>query len=180
MGKKKKKKVKVVYKDAPKKTARESFSEQVRKQQQQAKLDPEAQREATSRLVTLFKKLAEKPEPILDMFGRLEIPYVRRSFAFDDQTEESVYILIKVDDLHAGEIRHQEAGSIVNRLYGKKVDEQMPPNTHNPQTGEPLFVEPEVPAPEPAPEPLAVWEKELVKGPIEITEQEDYLKGIQG
>ena len=211
MGKKKKKnKTKVIYKDAPKRTARESFLKQT------PELTPEQKKEATSRLVTLFKKLGEKPEPILDMFERLEIPYLRRNFAFDDQSEECTYILIKVDDLHAGEIRNQAAGSIVNRLYGDKVAQQtpsetteydpkfvepeefkeplknwqeMPPNTHNPETGEklpePEVIEPEVIEPE-VTEP-ADWEKEFLQKGHQPTlstpdpeEAEEYLRRIQG
>lgn len=177
---KKKKKVKVVYKDAPKKAATQSFSEQIRN----PKLDPEQQKEATSRLVTLFKKLGEKPEPILDMFYRLEIPWARAELTIDGVVDN--YIIIKAVELEAGEARHQHAGSIVNRLYGDKVAKQMPempPNTHNPVTGE------ELPKPEPAPafttmedEPLAKWEKELLSNEQANAEQadEEYLRGIQG
>lgn len=187
---KKKKKVKVVYKDAPKKAATQSFSEQIRNQ----KLDPEQQKEATSRLVTLFKKLGEKPEPILDMFYRLEIPWARAELTIDGVVDN--YIIIKAVELEAGEARHQHAGSIVNRLYGDKVN--LPPEPEY----DPKFVEPqeykealanwqEVPAPEPAPafatmeeEPLAEWEKELMKNEQTKAEQvedsDEYLRGIQG
>ena len=181
---KKKKKVKVFYKDSQKKFVSQSISEQIRN----PKLDPAAQKEATSRLVTLFKKLGEKPEPILDMLYRLEIPWRREPLVEDGED----YIIIKAADLDAGEARHQGAGSIVNRLYGDKVAQQMPEmpeNTHNPVTGE------ELPKPEPAPafttmeeEPLAKWERDLMynevnqpaPGTPDPADEDEYLRGIQG
>lgn len=74
---------------------------------------------ATKRLTSLFKKISERPESILDMFYRLEIPWYRRQFdhLIDSDPEGTEYIIIRVKDLEVGEERNQSQGSIASRVY---------------------------------------------------------------
>jgi len=79
-------------------------------------LTEEERKAATQRIVNLFKAVSATPEPILDMLYRLEIPW-RRSVLKDEHGESVEYILIKADDLAAGEERNQSKGSLANRIY---------------------------------------------------------------
>lgn len=74
-------------------------------------LNDEQKRQAVQRLVGLFRSVSQKPEPILDMLFRLEIPWYRRELDGEE------CIVIKAADLERGEERHQEQGSIADRIY---------------------------------------------------------------
>lgn len=79
-------------------------------------LTEEERKAATQRLVNLFKVVSSTPEPILDMLFRLEIPW-RRTILKDEHGNDSEYIIIKTDDLAAGDERNQAKGSLANRIY---------------------------------------------------------------
>lgn len=135
-------------------------------------LTEEQKKIATQRLVSLFKNISAKPEPILDMLFRLEIPW-RRTVLKDTDGSDVEYIIIKATDLEEGEIRHQNGGSLVNRLYGNKNDNTVsdPVSVDNNNDGSngdsAVFTEPATN--EPAPQANS-----------EEDEYEETLRGIQG
>lgn len=140
---KKKVKTKIVYRDAPNPKLPKTFQDL---KENSAPVDEETRKEATERLVKLFKAVSVPPEPILDILYRLEIPWRRTDLVIDNIDDS--YIIIKVAELEAGEARHQIAGSIVNRLYGDRLAERMT------ESSEPLIEadEPEYYETEPIPE----------------------------
>ena len=76
---KKKKKVKVVYRDVyqdapqPKKPVVTDVTAHVT-EEPAIDISPERQKQAVDRLTAMLKALSEKPKPILDMLFELEIP----------------------------------------------------------------------------------------------------------
>ena len=88
-------------------------------------LDPEVAKASVNRLVTLFKTLGEKPEPILSMFSRLGIPWELIENVPGDPMHD--IIVIWVADLEAGDQRNQEQGSIAQRVYGDRIGAAMSP-----------------------------------------------------
>ncbi|AVD99704.1 hypothetical protein HWB51_gp108 [Mycobacterium phage Cuke] len=101
------------------------------------------QQEAVKRLATIMQAMSAPPEPLLSLFERLGIPFEIVENVPGDPSFDTV--VIKVTDLVAGEERNQAQGSTLARLYGKgdpaamlskvATGGQLPPNTHNPQTG---------------------------------------------
>lgn len=85
-------------------------------------LDPEVQKQSVSRLVTLFKTLGEKPEPIRDLLHRAGIPWELKTL------EDTECIVIQLADLEAGDARLQEQGSIAQRVYGDTIGGAMSPS----------------------------------------------------
>jgi hypothetical protein len=170
---KKKKKVKVVYRDSSQgKPLPKALSdlEELRINPPR-NVDPETRKDATERLVRLFKAVSEAPEPILDMLYRLEIPWRRTDLIIDNAEEP--YIIIKASELEAGEVRHQASGSLVNKLYGDKIAERM---------NAPIeFTEPAVESEYYETQPIPEYE---FVDPITVHENneyenEGYVKGIQ-
>jgi hypothetical protein len=78
------------------------------------------QAEAAARLTQMIVTLAMPPEPVLNLFRRLEIPW-----SIDELPQEldgdpigQKYLVVKLEDLEAGEQRNQQQGSLLNRMYG--------------------------------------------------------------
>ncbi|QGJ90115.1 hypothetical protein HWC80_gp097 [Mycobacterium phage Indlulamithi] len=85
------------------------------------------QQEAVERLSRLLRFASAPPEPILAMLTRLGIPYHTGELnqELDGDPIGQKYLVIKAEDLEAGEKKNQAQGSVLARLYG--------PQTQNPQ-----------------------------------------------
>jgi uncharacterized protein (DUF2342 family) len=75
-----------------------------------------AQAQAVERLKVLMTAITDKPETVLEMLGRLEIPYSKGEMAqeWDGDPVGTEYICFRVSDLEAGEARNT---SLASRLY---------------------------------------------------------------
>lgn len=133
MGKKKKQKVKVVYRevyrDAPK-PVEVDVETQRAVEEPAIEITPERQQQAVSRLTAMLKALSAEPEPVKDMLFRLGIPWELKTLSgtehfWKDDPEGEQYIIIKQSDLDAGELRNQEQGSIAKRIWGDMAEENL-------------------------------------------------------
>lgn len=92
-----------------------------------------------SRLSMAFKALSDPPERVIDLFDRIALSYT--VIEADDTKGIEKHYLIKQSDLEVAEENNQKQGSIIARLYpaaAQPDSPDMPANTHNPATGEPL------------------------------------------
>jgi len=104
-------------------------------------LSSDQQKEATERMAELFKEIAKPPEGFLPLLDRLNVPYQMmcgkffgggdsfgtEQFSTDLVEEELVdgeqVVIIRMNDLIAGEERNQAQGSVLNRLTRKRIDD---------------------------------------------------------
>jgi hypothetical protein len=77
----------------------------------------DAQKDAVQRMAQFLRATSAKPEPILKMLDRLGIRWERRFL------DDVPCIVIKELDLEAGDAKHQAQGSVMQRFYGKDMNQ---------------------------------------------------------
>ena len=143
---KKKKKVKVIYRDVYRDDPKPKRSKPIQVDVETApaleepaiEITPERQKQAVDRLTAMLKALSAEPEPVRDLLYRLEIPWEVRYLTpkidieqsngdnpYTEEIEDEKYIVIKFTDLEAGEVRNKEQGSIAKRIWGDLAEESL-------------------------------------------------------
>lgn len=94
---------------------------------------------AVARLVKALKLLSANPEGIMEMLARLGVP-VKKVQNVPGDPQYDTYVIL-VQHMAIGEMENQRQGSLLQRTYGSNVigdGPPLPPNTHDPVTGQPL------------------------------------------